>query len=194
MQTVSEYDKQATDFLAGAGIEFRAVLVGNDCPPFCEDAQAEKDMDKVDVYPRKTHIHGKHYRCTFSKKDRGHFAVDFWNSYNDAERNWAVQHSFEAKDIYVRPQFGGGRSISLFEKHASTNRAEGRKIHLPQPYDVLTCITKDDPGTFEQFCGEFGYDTDSRRAEDTYRAVVKEWQKVQRFFTAEELEAVRGIQ
>lgn len=35
---------------------------------------------------------------------------------------------------------------------------------MPTMYDVLTCLTKYDPDTFEDFCSEFGYDTDSRRA------------------------------
>lgn len=39
---------------------------------------------------------------------------------------------------------------------------------------VLACLMSDasagEGGSFEDFCGEFGYDTDSRRAEQTYNA------------------------
>lgn len=49
-------------------------------------------------------------------------------------------------------------------------------------YDVLACLTKNDVGTFEQFCWEFGYDTDSRRAERTYKACKKEYTNVTRVF------------
>ncbi len=49
-------------------------------------------------------------------------------------------------------------------------------------YDVLSCLTKNDVGTFEQFCWEFGYDTDSRRAERTYKACKKEYANVTRVF------------
>ena len=52
----------------------------------------------------------------------------------------------------------------------------------PTMYDVLACLTKSDPGSFEDFCDEFGYDTDSRRAEKTYKAMVKEWKNVNRLF------------
>ena len=62
---MTDYKKQAEEFLTKHRIKFSAVLIGSDCPPFCPDAKAQKDMDKVDMYPRKTHIHGKHYRCTF---------------------------------------------------------------------------------------------------------------------------------
>lgn len=52
----------------------------------------------------------------------------------------------------------------------------------PQMYDVLTCLTKYDPGTFKNFCDEFGYDVDSRKAEKIYKNVCKEWQAVERLF------------
>lgn len=52
----------------------------------------------------------------------------------------------------------------------------------PDEYDIITCLAKDDPGSFENFCSDFGYDTDSRSAEKTYRAVKTEWKKVLRVF------------
>ena len=52
----------------------------------------------------------------------------------------------------------------------------------PSAYDILACITKNDPGTFEDFCSEFGYDTDSRKAEKVYKAVVREWKGISRVF------------
>jgi hypothetical protein len=70
---------------------------------------------------------------------------------------------------------------------------DSRKGKTPQPYDVLAAITKNDPDTFENFCSEFGYDTDSRKAEKTYKLVVKEWEKVTKFFAADELEELYKI-
>ena len=64
----------------------------------------------------------------------------------------------------------------------------------PRPYDLLTCITKCDPGTLSDFCGEFGYDTNSRRAEKTYKAVLKDWERVEAFFSAEEITELYDIQ
>ena len=63
----------------------------------------------------------------------------------------------------------------------------------PTAYDLLTCLTKYDPGTFEDFCADFGYNEDSRRAEKTYKAVKREWAKVSRFFTAGELAELQEI-
>ncbi len=44
----------------------------------------------------------------------------------------------------------------------------------PTVADVVACLMSDassgESGSFEEFCSEFGYSTDSRRAETTYRA------------------------
>lgn len=70
-------------------------------------------------------------------------------------------------------------------------------IHRPEPptaYDVLACLTKYDPGTFEDFCSDFGYDTDSRTAKKTYKAVKKEWANVQTIWDDSEIEQLAEIQ
>lgn len=64
----------------------------------------------------------------------------------------------------------------------------------PTAYDVLSCLTKSDPGTFENFCSEFGYDTDSIKANRIYRNVKAEWLDVSDFFTDYELKELREIQ
>lgn len=63
----------------------------------------------------------------------------------------------------------------------------------PTIYDILTCLTKYDPGSFEDFCSDFGYDEDSRSAEKTYKDVVKEYKAMRRLFTEEELEVLSYI-
>jgi hypothetical protein len=62
----------------------------------------------------------------------------------------------------------------------------------PTTYDVLSCITKSDPGSLEEFCGDLGYDTDSRKAMDIYIAVQKEWHDVERMFS-DCLDELQGI-
>jgi hypothetical protein len=198
---MQDYQKQATDFLTKYGLEFRAVLVGNDCPQFCEDKQADRDMDKVDVFPRKTHIHGKHYRCTISGKERGHVSFDFWNSYADEEENafnfgsmsgWNEQTQTSNTDGILTvcrenrywDKYRGKRPLAY-----SVIRPKGKRKTV-SAYDLLACIQKSDVGTFEDFASEFGYDSDSRKAESIYHAVVKEWRKVENFFTQTEIEAI----
>jgi hypothetical protein len=64
----------------------------------------------------------------------------------------------------------------------------------PSLYNVLTCLQKYEVGTFEDFCSEFGYDTDSRRAKKTYKAVSKEYQSMCGLFSNEELACISIIQ
>lgn len=66
----------------------------------------------------------------------------------------------------------------------------------PTAYDVLSCIQKYDVGTFEDFCHEFGYSEDSRRAERIYKAVCKECEGIARVFPQDDdsIDALREIQ
>lgn len=63
----------------------------------------------------------------------------------------------------------------------------------PTMYDVLAAFTKYDPRDFENFCGDYGYDEDSRTAEKTYKAVKKEFAAVERLF-GDILEELQEIQ
>lgn len=68
-----------------------------------------------------------------------------------------------------------------------------RACHVPpSAYDILATLTKSDPGTFEDFCWNFGYSTDSKEAEKTFHAVDKEWHEVSRLFNdcLEELQEI----
>lgn len=189
----SEYEKAAREFLESHGITFTAVLIGSDCPRFCEDAAKGVDMDKVSTFPRKTHIHGKHYRCTFSRVKPGtenynqfsrdaarlKLDIDFWNSYADEEFNaWRSASVVNSENVYW-DKFKGKR---------------GTPKRTPTAYDVITSMERSEPAsTFEDWCSEFGYDSDSRKAHATYEAVQAGYTRVKGFFTLEELVAMWEI-
>lgn len=78
--------------------------------------------------------------------------------------------------------------IDRFEMN---RRLSGLQV-APTAYNVLACITKYDPGIFEDFCDEFGYDYDSVQDREVYFAVQKEWSNVQRLF-GDVLEQLRRI-
>ena len=63
----------------------------------------------------------------------------------------------------------------------------------PTMYDILTCLTKNNPETFEDFCSEYGYNTDSINAQKTYKAVKREFNGVNRLFS-DILEQLQEIQ
>jgi len=63
----------------------------------------------------------------------------------------------------------------------------------PRMYEILGCLEKYDPEDFDNFCGNYGYDTDSRAAEKIYKAVCKEYTAVERLFS-DCLDELREIQ
>lgn len=50
-----------------------------------------------------------------------------------------------------------------------------------------------DVGTFKDFCDEFGYETDSRSAEQIYFAVNDEYKNLCKIFTQDQLEKINDI-
>lgn len=64
----------------------------------------------------------------------------------------------------------------------------------PTIYDVLACLTKYDPGTFEDFCSDYGYDEDSETSKKIYFAVQDEFSQLCEIFTPEQMEKLCEIQ
>lgn len=96
----------------------------------------------------------------------------------------------DKKNRYVfKMQLKRGKKSYTFEFGQSIK--DGNKE--PDFYSVLSCLQKYEIGTFEQFCSEFGYDEDSRKAEKTYKAVLKEFNAMQRLFNDDELEILSYI-
>lgn len=110
-----------------------------------------------------------------------------------------IKHDFyfaddrEKRDIF-RITFKRGTERFSITFGQSLNESTGYGDYKPSAYDVLACMTKHNPGTFDDFCDAFGYDTDSRSAERVYGLVVKEWAKVSAFFTADELDLLWEVQ
>jgi hypothetical protein len=59
----------------------------------------------------------------------------------------------------------------------------------PTSYDILACLTKYEPSSFD----EFGDDTDSKTADRVYEAVKEEWLNVCRIWNQEEIEELQLI-
>lgn len=121
-------------------------------------------------------------------------AIDFLNATSTSFDVAFKKHDFyfdgdkDTRDIY---------RITLKNKLHTYRFNFGQSIAntgiCPNPYDVLSCLQKYEVGTFENFCNDFGYDTDSRAAYKTYKAVMKEWKNVELLFTPEQIELLQEI-
>lgn len=126
---VTDYEKQATDFLTLTGTSFTATY------------------KKYDYY---------------FKSDKERRAI----------------FSIVLKNKTHRYRFLFGQSI-----------AAGSKV--PTPYDVLSCLTKYDIGSYANFCSDFGYDI--KNSKSIYKAVLREWKNIELLFTAEQIELLQEI-
>ena len=118
----------------------------------------------------------KEKRCLYEitlTSPRGSMTFDFWDSIQNTK-------------IRTMP-------FDAYNVQANKELAAKKKAAVPSVYDVLACLQKYDPGTFEDFCSDYGYDEDSRTAERIYFAVQKEYTQLARLFTPEQMEELAEI-
>ena len=87
-----------------------------------------------------------------------------------------------------------GKRVAFDFWDSIQNRRDG--IRELSAYSVLACISGDVhcPETFADFCSEYGYDTDSRSAEQTFRRCLAFSRKLRAFFTEKEIQELSEIQ
>ena len=171
----SEYDQQAREFLekTGAVLDIKYHSYGK----HFDDDENERDI----------------YECTLSKGQRK-FTFKFGNSVNNSGiiNAWGIKGHI--------PFWHNGLScygcgaLENVNGFASASFKLLKKRKMLTEYSVLAGITFYDPGSFENFCSEFGYSNDSIKAKKTYDAVVEEWRNVQTIFSDDEIEMLQEIQ
>lgn len=181
---LTEYDIQAKDFLNKTNTEFKVEFLRF-------DKYFDSDKEKRDIYS-----------ITLTRGSRT-YTFEFGQSINCSQQ-------WHAKSVYAKnlcananhPRLMGngfsemlGKSLKMFGAGVINNDfVKNENYSEPTEYDVLARLTKYDVGTFEDFCHEFGYDTDSRSAEKTYKAILNEWHNVAMLWNNEEIEELQEIQ
>ncbi len=167
---ISTYEQQAIDFLASTNTTIKVDFIKN-------DKYFDNDKETRDIY-----------NITLSNSRVYSFL--FGNSI-------ASSGEYKILDNLLIKKFGK-TTISAIE-HSKLNPHDKRECILnkefktPSAYDVLSCLTKYDPGTLEDFCSEYGYDADSKKAEKIYLSVREEFINVRQIFTEKQLELLREI-
>lgn len=122
---------------------------------------------------------------------RGKMTFTFWDSIHNTEISTMTFEEYAKKKL----KYNRVEDMSYGEKVKAKNDLVRLKVKaVPNEYDVLACLEKYDPGTFEDFCSEFGYDEDSKTAERIYIAVIKEYKDLTKIFTEEQMEELSEIQ
>lgn len=168
---ISTYEQQAINFLNETGTTFSEKYLKTG--KYFDDDKEQRDI----------------YEITLSSKGRS-YTFKFGNSINASGLYKLLDHSLKARfgrNIISAEEY---KKLGLYDRREAVLNKDFKK---PTAYDVLACLTKYDPGTFENFCAEYGYDVDSRKAEKTYKSVKEEWMNVERIFTESEMELLREI-
>ncbi len=169
---MTEYDKQANNFIEKTGTTFKAEYL--ETSKYFDGDTQDRDI----------------YNITLARGSRS-YTFKFGQSINCSGRFWK----------YGQPKRGisQGRRVKgkwsppyVIGEYGSWDK--NPNFEVPTPYTVLACMQKYDPGAFSEFCSDFGYDTDSRQAEKTYKAVVDEYNNLKMLYTDDELEEMQEIQ
>ena len=189
----NEYDEQATAFLEATGTEFKAEFLEHG--PHFDDEKESRDIYRVALKRG-----GREYSFNFGQSTM-------------ASGPWAL-YTWKGKRVFGSDKLTdtGKKAAALLSKMNNNTKVRGRSMRphnpdmpdcveikrnpdftAPDVYDVLAVLTKDDPDTFEEFCSNFGYDTDSRKAEGVYKAVRDEFLNIERLFNSSEMDMLREI-
>jgi hypothetical protein len=96
----------------------------------------------------------------------------------------------QMRDIYIVTIKRGSRQFTV--KFGSSLN-DTRKKQAPTNYDILACLQKYDVGSFYDFCSDFGYNEDLRKAQKIYNAVCKEYNNVCKIWDDSEIEILNEI-
>lgn len=166
---MSQYDELAEAFLEATGAKFEISFKGQ------KESECVKGA-KHDVYTVKL------------ANKRGAYESEFTDSVHNTERR------IFASDVRNRNAFAPsthGDIMRMAKQLQFTRGADGRipkqefedaRNRKPSAYDVLACLVKSAPGSFENFCSEYGYDSDSIKACNIWRECWTEFEGVQRVF------------
>jgi hypothetical protein len=168
---LSKYDIQANEFLEKTNTEIKIV--------FKENAKYfHHDKEPRDIY-----------NCTLTRGSRS-YTFTFGQS---------LIKSKHYKDKYVKDRLytlNGSNLKGGYKVDAKRYLDECilKNGVFPTAYDILSCLEKYDYDSFEDFCSELGYDTDSRSAERIYNACKEQYLQLCSLYNEEEMEILKDIQ
>jgi len=186
---MSEYEQQATELLNKLGVTITVEYFKN-------DYYFPKDKDKRDIYNVTIKRGNRLFTFTFGQSTANSKKLkqypnnrEFSLSGNSLDGRYKI-HPERAEEFLQR-------NYTLEKNLYDLKRGDGFYVELGTPptnYDILACLQKYDVGTFENFCGDFGYDIEDITVENTYNAVTNEYKNMTMLFTDSELEMLSEIQ
>ena len=175
----SEYDKAVNLLSKKLGLSFKVEFIKN-------DYHFENDTTKRDIYQITLERGNRKYSFNFGQSVNK--SIKFENKINKRRFTSSGQSAGNHSYRYLYPE--------KFPKTKFEERYGEFKIingEAPTLYAVLVCLQKYDVGSFEDFCNEFGYEIDSIKVKKTYKAVVKEYNKLCTLLSDNEMQVLQEI-
>lgn len=208
---MNEYEKQANDFLQKTQTTISTEYLGHYCRKDCyfkdgiKRAQFEvtlrraegkvytfKYTDSMNNSYKSRHTMHNHKIILDDTKELTQPGLPHRNFTFAAMKQMtdgAVQSmEKEEKPVLRKKEFGVGVEVRGGDKWNLQ-----AVVNTPSNYGILACLTKYDPGTFKDFCMDYGYNSDSRKAKKTYNAVKHEYEMLSRMFSEAELRELAEI-
>lgn len=181
---MDDYIEQADTFLTASGTTLHVSLAPIQSAPLW-------------VFPGDKY--GYKYDIVLENQ-RGKYAFAFWNSLYKREAIDAVNQLASDNAGMLTVDDYRARDILKEVLGKNITRAHARRAHdallaelAPTSYDILAALDQLHAESFEDFCAEFGYDEDSRRAFRTYRELVEQDRRLRQLFNHDELEQLAEI-
>jgi len=175
MEEINEYDKQAQEFLRETQTEFKVEF--KEYGLYFED-----DKEPRDIYIITLKRGSREYKFNFGQSINASGEYIFYSK--DGKRKIHLKRNSKGQisKIYNGEILNNG------------NSKKNSEFKIPSAYDVLACLQKNEVGTFKDFCGYFGYNEDSIKAEKIYNKVSEEYKNLKMLYTDAELEKMQEIQ
>lgn len=168
MKIKSEYDKQAEKFLQDTGTTIKA------------EYQGHRKYFPGDGCQRAV------YEITLEREGHAPYSFSFGQSLSDSYSWSRGQEAIFSRRCCSEPH--GIKNINKLRDSGESFWFKGWNYQAkpvkaaPSAYDVLACIEKSEPMTFEEFCDNYGYNSDSIADEKTYKAVLDQQIHINRIF------------
>ncbi len=141
------------------------------------------------------------YACrdTGDRFEHGTLLGEWGESDENGKRTFFVHRGLSAAAHYFFPdEVKSDKPVARVAKMTLTfSQGYGHNGAEPKVTSVLSCLASDASGdqhSFEDWCAEYGYDTDSRKAEKTFKAVRHQTARLKAFLGAAFDEMVYGTE
>ena len=166
---MNDYEKQAIEFLEKTNTTLTIKFLKFD--KYFQDEEEKRDI----------------YEITLNRGNRSYlftFGQSIQNSRRYVDKQTKQEYFCDGKSLNYKTQ--------VSEKYLK-NYCKEKPGKYPKQYDVLSCLEKCDPDTFENFCSDFGLDSDSRKAEKLFLACKNQYDNLCKLFSDDEMNELQEI-